>query len=105
MSNHGLVSVPRLTNNPSRVDRLIVDALREYNKTWSLISKMENSALKIFFEKIHMSFKDWLEKINIVKARRKEELENNYMRDKMGQPTKSYDDTGNKIETFIKRFK
>jgi len=52
--------------------------------------------LTIFYEKIHVSFKDWLEKINIVIARRKEELENNYMRDKISQPTKSYDDNGKK---------
>lgn len=84
--------IPRLTNNPSRVDRLIVEAFREYNKTWLLISKLDNLTTTIFGPNIQKSASKWLEKINNVQAKRKEELLNGIEREKIGQPVRSNDD-------------
>ncbi len=100
-TDSGIVNVPKLTNSPSRVDRLIVDSLREYNKSWILVSRMENLALTIIFDKIQVSFKVWLNKINNVKAIRKCELENSQIRDKIKCQTENSDnDIGKSFWSF-----
>lgn len=92
VSNGLAISIPRLSSNPSRVDRLVVDAFREYNKTTSLISKLDNLTGTIFIAAIQNTIGLWLERIYNVQAKRKEELMNGLEREKFGQPLRSNDD-------------
>ena len=89
-------STPRLPPNPSRVDRLIVDAFREYTKTLSFMSKIENLADTIFYSSIQANFKKFYESIQSVQMRRKEELVNNANKQRMGQNCRPNDDKGKK---------
>lgn len=92
VSNGLAISIPRLSSNPSRVDRLVVDAFREYNKTTSLISKLDNLAGTIFIAAIQNTTGLWLERIYNVQAKRKGELMSGLEREKFGQPLRSNDD-------------
>ncbi len=99
--NSMTISIPRLSSNPSRVDRLIVEAFREFNKTTSLISKLDNLTGTIFTLPIQNLISSWLERIYSVQAKRKEELVNGLEREKLGQPLRFNDDAGNLIDDLI----
>jgi hypothetical protein len=89
-----LINIPKLSSNPSRVDRLIVEAFREYSKICLLFSKLDNLNDTIFFSNIQLSICNWLEKIQNVQAKRREEIANGIERQKLGQPMRSNDDKG-----------
>jgi hypothetical protein len=90
------VSSPRLSTNPSRVDRLIVDSLREHTKTCLLISRIENLQDTLFLSNIKTSLAKWLESIQTVQARRNDEITNNTNRQRLAlsQPIRTNDDKG-----------
>ena len=73
----------RLTPNSSRVDRLIVDFLKEHTKTNLLLNRIENLNGTLFLSNIQATLAKWLASIQNVQVKRNEEIINNTNRQRL----------------------
>ncbi len=84
------------------MDRLIVEAAKEFIKVTNLIARIENLKDTIFYTNIQLTLQKWLDSIQFVNAKRKEEMINNANKQRMaGQQNRINNDDKGKLEINI----
>ncbi|XP_059478401.1 uncharacterized protein LOC132198397 isoform X2 [Neocloeon triangulifer] len=74
-SSANTLPVPKLPPSPTRVDRLIIDNIREHCRVLTLIGKMENLGMYKVPLTVHLAISHWKDAIHRVEEARRAEVE------------------------------
>ncbi|XP_071941477.1 uncharacterized protein [Antedon mediterranea] len=74
MSSSNTIPIPKLPVNPSKVDRLIVDMIREHNKVITIASKIEGLRAEALHPSVEKVNDNWMDAIRKVETCRRDEL-------------------------------
>ena len=74
ISSSNTLPIPRLPPNPTRVDKLVIDSLREHARVVTLLAKMEKLRGFPLTPGVHTTLTKWLDCVLMVQDRRRKEL-------------------------------
>ena len=74
ISSSNSLPIPRLPPNPTRVDKLVIDSLREHARVVTLLAKMEKLRGFPLTPGVHTTLTKWLDWVLIVQDRRRKEM-------------------------------
>ncbi|CAF0727363.1 unnamed protein product [Didymodactylos carnosus] len=80
------ITMPSLSNNPSRVDRLVAEYIYEHSRVVRLHERVKQLLGMQDIESTEPAIEEWLNAINVVQERRKQEIDNAAEKCRTGEP-------------------
>lgn len=74
ISSTNSIPIPRLSQNPSRVDRLLIEEQREHAKVITLVCNMEQILNRELHSHIHDALQEWIQSVRNLQMKRADEL-------------------------------
>lgn len=102
ISSSNMIQIPRLPLNPTKLDKLLVDSLREQARVLTLLQRIEASSSISGTSEFAFFLAMWKEKILVVmEIRRKERMSSVGMGDQLGESLASMSLASRKARTVL----